>query len=46
MFSGTGSLVRPYWATLAMVYRSMPLAIARRSALSARIDPGAPLRVK
>ena len=44
--NATGSLVRPYWTTLAMVRRSMPLDTASRSALSARIEPGAPLNVK
>ena len=32
--------------TLTMAWRSMPLQIASRSVSSARIDPGAPLKVK
>ena len=41
-----GLSTRPCWDTLAMACRSMPLATARRNALSARIEPGAPLNVK
>ena len=46
LFSGTGLSTRPRWVTLAMAWRSMPLAMASRSAGSARIEPGAPLKVK
>ena len=46
LFSGTGLSTRPRWVTFAIACLSMPLATASRSALSARIDPGAPLKVK
>ena len=46
LFNGTGLSTRPFWATLTTACRSMPLAIAIRSAGSARIEPGAPLNVR
>ena len=46
LFSGTALSESPRWVTVAMVLRSIPLATARRSAGSARILPGAPLKVK